>query len=630
MNTNNSEKVNKNKRKSQNIITNKKNNIEFTKRLTKQYTNNKFDINKIYKHALIDPQKNIEEKEENEIENKEANLNENNNNNETVKENNSIKKNINKKIISYNLKLSKEELDKIINNQKINPSTSKVSKSQSNDNIQEYNKRNKSEVALRFLNEKQKSLHDMVKIINLKKNYIKECSLYNLSEKNAIIYKNIQNDKMKSLNIKEKNFLEKIDSIQHQINNISAKNAYNNIKKIENKKDEKNKDNEKNDYESKFLKLKLENQKIYENNFKNADLNLEKKLNEIKQLEKSQKEQKKKEIMERIKRTHSLEQKHLEAINSEVKKNKNFIKNRNKRGSKENYLYFKLEKTFERKEKMHLDNSKTKKNSKEDIKKKEKEKKEYMVKKRKELKENIKNLHKMWKEINSKLPKYRSPLYSKSLLSEEDSKKIQNDKLEAKKLLYINKETYGKEKIQLPPINYLYKKEISQRKELIKNIRLNNNNINNLKTMKVNSPRKEKNIIKSYSTISSSNIQNFQNNSNNKRNNIKINISLKKQRTKYLKMPNDFNYLEEIKRKRLLKNYSEDFLLTNKNKRNQPMDIEKEKMNTELLEQKYNMDKKLLKVKGGYINNPELVNNMNKILIKTIENKLDIYENMVE
>ena len=53
-------------------------------------------------------------------------------------------------------------------------------------------------------------------------------------------------------------------------------------------------------------------------------------------------------------------------------------------------------------------------------------------------------------------------------------------------------------------------------------------------------------------------------------------------------------------------------------------------MNTELLEQKYNMDKKLLKVKGGYINNPELVNNMNKILIKTIENKLDIYENMVE
>ena len=30
------------------------------------------------------------------------------------------------------------------------------------------------------------------------------------------------------------------------------------------------------------------------------------------------------------------------------------------------------------------------------------------------------------------------------------------------------------------------------------------------------------------------------------------------------------------------------------------------------------MDKKLLKVKGGYINNPELVNNMNKILIKTI------------
>ena len=85
--------------------------------------------------------------------------------------------------------------------------------------------------------------------------------------------------------------------------------------------------------------------------------------------------------MERIKRTHSLEQKHLEAINSEVKKNKNFIKNRNKRGSKENYLYFKLEKTFEQKEKMHLDNSKTKKIRKKILKKRKKKKRNIWLKK---------------------------------------------------------------------------------------------------------------------------------------------------------------------------------------------------------------------------------------------------------
>jgi hypothetical protein len=42
------------------------------------------------------------------------------------------------------------------------------------------------------------------------------------------------------------------------------------------------------------------------------------------------------------------------------------------------------------------------------------------------------------------------------------------------------------------------------------------------------------------------------------------------------------------------------------------------------------MDKKLLRVKGGYINNIDLANKMNKMLLKSIENKLDIFENMVD
>jgi hypothetical protein len=95
--------------------------------------------------------------------------------------------------------------------------------------------------------------------------------------------------------------------------------------------------------------------------------------------------------------------------------------------------------------------------------------------------------------------------------------------------------------------------------------------------------------------------------------------------------PNDFNYLEDMKKERLLKNNSENYLFRNKNKAsNQNMDIEKEKRDLVLLEQKYDMDKKLLRVKGGYINNIDLANKMNKMLLKSIENKLDIFENMVD
>jgi hypothetical protein len=233
----------------------------------------------------------------------------------------------------------------------------------------------------------------------------------------------------------------------------------------------------------------------------------------------------------------------------------------------------------------------------------------------------------MRKERNFKLPKYRSPLFEKALLSEEDCKKFESDKLESKKLLYLNRENYVKEKIQLPPINILLRKENSQRIKLIKNLRTTLNKKDNFKTMRTNSVL-DNNKVKSKLNISLGNIRK---NQKQKQNKVVINISLKKKKTKDLMEPNDFNYLEDMKKERLLKNNSENYLFRNKNKMsNQNMDIEKEKRDLVLLEQKYDMDKKLLRVKGGYINNIDLANKMNKMLLKSIENKLDIFENMVD
>ena len=186
--------------------------------------------------------------------------------NDINEENNITEDKINK-IPKYNLILSKEEINKIINNKKNFQNTSKLSKSQSNNNIFKYNSDN---ITLKNLKEKKNNLYNLINKINTQRNYMKECSLNNLPEKN-IIYKNIQDQKMKNLYNAEENFLNKIELIQAQIDNIKN----NNYIKF-NIKEDINENKDKLNTEYKYKKIKIQNQKISEN-FKNAKINLEKK-----------------------------------------------------------------------------------------------------------------------------------------------------------------------------------------------------------------------------------------------------------------------------------------------------------------------------------------------------------------
>ena len=495
--------------------------------------------------------------------------------NDINEENNITEDKINK-IPKYNLILSKEEINKIINNKKNFPNTSKLSKSQSNNNIFKYNSDN---ITLKNLKEKKNNLYNLINKINTQRNYMKECSLNNLSEKN-IIYKNIQDQKMKNLDNAEENFLNKVELIQAQIDNIKN----NNYIKF-NIKEDINENKDKLHTEYKYKKIKIQNQKICEN-FKNAKINLEKKLNNLLLLEKEQDERKREaKLKEKIKRTQTLEQK-----NSELIKDKNyFTKNNNNEINIKNYLYFKLEKSFEEKEKEYINNSKKKKIIKRNEKDIEKKRKEYLNKKRIESMENINNLHKMWKERNNKLIPFKSHLFEKILLSEEDTKKLEKDKIENKKSLLIKKENFIKEKIQLPPINYLLKKENSSKKELIRN----KNKINYIRIIKRPNP-------------------------------IENNIIIYKEKS--MKSDRDFNYLEELKKGRLSQNKSENYLLDDINRK---INIENGKRKAKLLEDHYNMNKKLLRIKGGYANDIDLAIKIDNLLIKKTANKLDMVENLI-
>ena len=135
-------------------------------------------------------------------------------------------------------------------------------------------------------------------------------------------------------------------------------------------------------------------------------MKIEQKMKDIALLEKAENEKLSLELKKKIEKNKTLEKRQSDEVNSEVLKNKRYINSYNERENKD-YLYYKLEKTFEEREKKYINNSK--KNKKLILKNilRQKDKKEYTKKKKVEMIENINKLHKIWKERNSLLPKYR-------------------------------------------------------------------------------------------------------------------------------------------------------------------------------------------------------------------------------
>ena len=541
--------------------------------------------------------------EENE-EKKENDENNGNNNNEEINKND-----INKEETDKNayLKLTQEEINKLINNVK--------TKSQINENFFKnniiINNNKKENKTLKNLIEKQNNLFNDMDKIKLKKKYLNEYSLNNLSKNNKL-YKNIQKDTLKNLEQTENNILEKITSINQQIKDINK-----------NKRDNENEDNQKPEEKKEVKKEKKvkndEKYLPYQKIMKDAEKGMIKKGKEFDKYEKEKNLQKSLEIIEKIKKGKEFEKSRSKKIKLEVVKTRPFINSYNKR-NKKNYLYIKMANSFEKKKKELISNSKKNKNSADD--KKEFNLNDYLTKKKIESKENTNKLHKLWKERSNILSKYKSSSYFKVLYSDEGFKQKEKNIKENIKKLYNDKEKYSKEKIHLPPISNILKREREKEYVLIKKrniLKKNNSNLSNREFKKMLNKEKnlkEKKITKSYSSISINNI--------NKKNGI-VNIygHINK---KTLKNPKDFNYLEEIRKERLMNSENSTIDLINNN--NKDVDISIIKGHIQLMEEKYKRDKELLKIQGGYAHNHELGDKMNQLLVNSIKNKLDMIENM--
>jgi hypothetical protein len=405
--------------------------------------------------------------------------------------------------------------------------------------------------------------------------------------------------------------MEKITSINQQINDINNRDNEDN-KKPEDKKEVKK--------EKKEKKVKTDEKYLpYQKIMKDAEIAMIKKGKEFDKYEKEKNLQKSLEIIDKIKKGKEFEKSRKNIIKLEVVKTRPFINSYNKR-NKKNYLYIKMANSFEKKKKELISNSKKNKNSADD--KKEFNLNDYLTKKKIESKENTNKLHKLWKERSNILSKYKSSSYFKVLYSDEGFKQREKNRKENIKKLYNDKEKYSKEKIHLPPISNILKREREKEYVLIKKrniLKKNNSNLSNREFKKMLNKEKnlkEKKITKSYSSISINNI--------NKKNGI-VNIygHINK---KTLKNPKDFNYLEEIRKERLMNSENSTIDLINNN--NKDVDISIIKGHIQLMEEKYKRDKELLKIQGGYAHNHELGDKMNQLLVNSIKNKLDMIENM--
>ena len=594
-----SKKINLNNLKTQNPLC-KNNKEEKIRKKTQIENKNEIKNEEIVekKDAFI-----VLNNEENE-EKKENDENNGNNNNEEINKND-----INKEETDKNayLKLTQEEINKLINNVK--------TKSQINENFFKnniiINNNKKENKTLKNLIEKQNNLFNDMDKIKLKKKYLNEYSLNNLSKNNKL-YKNIQKDTLKNLEQTENNILEKITSINQQIKDINKNKRVNeneDNQKPEEKKEVKKEKKVKND--EKYLP--------YQKIMKDAEKGMIKKGKEFDKYEKEKNLQKSLEIIEKIKKGKEFEKSRSKKIKLEVVKTRPFINSYNKR-NKKNYLYIKMANSFEKKKEELISNKKKNKNSADD--KKEFNLNDYLTKKKIESKENTNKLHKLWKERSNILSKYKSSSYFKVLYSDEGFKQKEKKIKENIKKLYNDKEKYSKEKIHLPPISNILKREREKEYVLIKKrniLKKNNSNLSNRESKKMLNKEKnlkEKKITKSYSSISINNI--------NKKNGI-VNIygHINK---KTLKNPKDFNYLEEIRKERLMNSENSTIDLISNN--NKDVDISIIKGHIQLMEEKYKRDKELLKIQGGYAHNHELGDKMNQLLVNSIKNKLDMIENM--
>ena len=478
---------------------------------------------------------------------------------------------------------------------------------------------------LKRLKEKQNELTKKINSVKNKKNEMNEISFNNISkakvDSNLCTY-NIKN--MKSLEI---NLIDKLNEVKDQIKVLNNDIGQNKKKELKQLKLESIKFDETNIYQQ-LLKQNSMRLKEIEKNYKNKLMNYEEELNIINMKLKKEKELK----MMNLKKFENI--KLMEDINSPSNRN--------------NFLYIKMEKDFLEKEKKLINNIIIqrkiknifyKQNIDEDEKEEYKNYKKNLVKK---AQEQTNNMKKLWHSRSMMMKIYQSTKNNKIFQKEEIN--IKKEQIKDKNKDRIK---YSKEKVKLPIINERLKEESEWRQIDIKNLkgkeRVNFINkkykqkgikITSIAQYGKNALRKNKMNKNSRQSNLAFNIYSYEGiRRNNREKNIKLfqknkssdNIIMKKKENIN---PKEINYLNDLKEtnKKQVHNWN-GYIMKNKS----GFDTDGIKIiqkKIENIDEKVKLNKELMNVKGGYINNTELGNKVNNMILDSIKGKLAILDGL--
>ena len=518
------------------------------------------------------------------------------------------KKHIEEEIKSkYNLNLTQKDLKILVTN-------FELKKNRKNTSLKKFENIINEKLVLKNLTNKRNDLYCELSKISKQNSKLEEESLNNIQIPN-LISENYQKGIIKNIKYNKEILLDKISSLNEQIYEIKK------LQKI---------NSSINDFSKEEYSENLWKEYIF-NNMKNWNktLNIKRKIvdselyirNIVKNNSLMSPKQKKNNIKNTILITQDKSNNYESSSNQ--KKSEFFINNIIKENRNNGYLYQKMSSSYDEKEQKYIKERlknkfiNIKKSNKLDIKYNSLKKKIYNL-------ENLNKLHKMWKERSDLLPKYVSPIYKKIINTEENIKKEEKEKIEKRKLLYELKQNYAKETIKFPPISLILRKDWNK-----KEIKFNLDKSKGYNNIINNNLNKRFNQLQNRRTSSEKNnnksLQNSKENKNVK--NLNNSNSINKKSHSYIDINNKLNLnINKINNiEKIVKNKYTKLKLEN-NKDNKKTDIDNIKYQVEVMEDKYKRGKKLLKLKGGYLNNEDLVDEMNELLINSIKGKLNMIE----
>ena len=491
---------------------------------------------------------------------------------------------------------------------------------------------------LKSLKLEEKNIKKNIAKINMNTKLLED----GLSLKNNIVDENIRKSQLKNMIDLKENFINKLIRVNQKIESILTEEKMS--QKVKKKYDLEILDEAQEEYNSHLKKLKEEQNKnrakfnsdlkiAYEKHQKFCDqLELEKS-GKLEKLIKERKETERKAILKRKKEADEILEKSKKYLNEKFTKKNN------------DYRYYQLKEKFENNEKKLIDKVNMQKKdplvTQEEIKelsKKIKEQKKILVE---DAEEKKKQLIKLWSYRSQTLPTYKHPLTVK--LEEELALKMQQNDENKKK-----KECNDLEKRNYQPPKVVQSQKLKSQRETRKD-KVDRESV--MQTELNNKKRLDR--LKFTPIVSPKNLKIIQEELNQELNNefeFDIKSILQKKKKKILKpirilhpkpdKPIDYltqMIIEKEKNKnKSMQEKTEDSIdfkpnidkkIVSRNEKKQENIIDTIKMvkaQTESIDNKVQQKKQILKLNGGYLNNPKLGDEVGDLLIESIQSKLNI------